>query len=371
MIYLIALWLSMMIVQRTYPKVNTTYNFNFNIGTKFIVASLPFLFITLFRYDVGTDYMQYLYGYYNQGIGDSREKEIVFQSIIDLSRYIHFPFLMIILFGSLVCLNTFYTIYKLSFNIKQSVILFFLSGFFFISLCMIRQSASTALFFIALIYLLKRNYLVYFFITIICYFLHSTGGVYVLLGVVILLFDKINWLSRLLRPKWLLIVTVIIYISGNLLRNQLMILTESVGIYSGYFGSDQDSQNSSGTFLIYGLTPFISYIAAFVKNRNIKYAIQDHRLEYIIFTLFSWFSLIAGILRPLIPNGERIIFLFEPVAIIAIPFFVNITSLHLKKISLYISYIFFGICTFWYFYYSRALDMFPYHFIFCPDINIW
>lgn len=366
------LWFSLIIVGHTnHIKRNIVYNINPKIGLKFLAASFPFWFITIFRYDVGTDYMQYLYGYYYEGIGESREKEIVFQSLIDFSHYINFPFFMITLFGTLVCFNTFYLIYKLSPNIKQSVILFFLSGFFFISLCMMRQAASTSLFFIALIFFLRRNYIIYFTITILCYFLHSTGGVYVLLGIIFILFDKIPCLLKLLKPKFLLLVTILIYVCGNLLRSQLMMLTQSIGIYGGYFGSDQDSQNSSGTFLIFGLTPFISYLLASLNNKGINDMVSGYRIKYIIFVIISWLSMISGILRSLIPNGERIIFLFEPISIISIPFFVKFTNSRFKRKSLYMSYLFFAVCVFWYFYYSRALDMFPYHTIFSTDLNIW
>lgn len=336
---------------------------------KFVTASLPFLAITLLRYDVGTDYMQYLYGYYYYGTGVSRGKEFVFQWLIDLSHYFDFPFLMIILFGTMICLMTFYCMYRISSNIRQSILLFYFSGFFILSLSMMRQSAITALFFVAYYFLLKKKYVFYFLLTIVGALIHSTGYVYVGLGIVFFVMLKFKFLVNLLKPTYLLLFAIVTFLLGGVLREQLMLLTESAGTYSGYFGSDQDSQNASGTFLLYGITPFVSYFLAGYHSEGLKVARQERPIEYIVYTILCWLSLVTGLLRPLIPNGERIVFLFEPICILSVPFFVHYTKF--KKLSLYLSYGGLAACTLWYYYVKMSLKMLPYHFIFWPDINIW
>lgn len=336
---------------------------------KFIAASLPFWAITLLRYDVGTDYMQYLYGYYYYGTGESRGKECVFQWLIDISHYFDFPFLMITLFGTMICLMTFYCIYRKSDNIKQSILLFYFSGFFILSLSMMRQSAITALFFVAFCFFLKRKYVFYFALTIVGALIHSTGYVYVGLGFVFLVLLRFKFLRNLLKPTYLLLFAIVAFLLGGVLREQLMLLTESAGTYSGYFGSDQDSQNASGTFLLYGITPFVSYFLASIRSDGLKRARKERPVEYIVYTILCWLSLVTGLLRPLIPNGERIVFLFEPICILSIPFFVHYARY--KKLSLYLSYGGLAACTLWYYYVKISLKMLPYHFIFWPDVNIW
>lgn len=371
MIYLITLWLSLALSRFTLDTQGRCICSNGNIGSKFLLAAFPFWFITVFRYNVGTDYMQYLYGYYYQGVGESREKEIVFQSLIDFSHYINFPFFMITLFGTMTCCLSFYWMYKCSVDVRRSIMLFFLSGFFILSLTMMRQSASTALFFWALCFLKKKWYLLYFLFAYTCYLLHSTGGVYIVVGLVFIILDKVRFLFNLLKPKILILLAAVLYLLGTFLRGQLMALTEAAGIYSGYFGSDQDVQNTSGTFLLFGITPFVSYWFAHLDVAKRGKVMTEHRMDYIIYSVMCWLSLVFGVLRPLIPNGERIIFLFEPIAILSIPFFVRYTSQKYKKVSLYLSYCLFGISVFWYYYYKQSLDMFPYHFIFNPTFNIW
>lgn len=340
------------------------------VGMKYFGAALPFLLITILRFDVGTDYMQYLWGYYNYGIGESRGKEIAFQFLVDLSHDLNFPFLMITLFGTLVCVLTFLSIYKQSYNIKQSIVLFFLSGYFIYSLTMMRQSAVTALFFVEIMLLLRGKTITALCFSIIGALLHSTGYVYLGLCLVFIVLYRYHYFDKLLHPYILVAIAGVAISFGALLREHLQLITESAETYSGYFGSDQDLQNSSGTFLLYGITPFISFFLIMKDKGTRLSALYNDRLEYIIFTVCCWLSLVCGLLRPLIPNGERIVFLFEPICILSIPFFCQYSSTK-KKFVYNISCLCLAACTFWYFYVRQSLNMFPYHFIFLPDVNIW
>lgn len=367
MIYIITLLLSLSIAKQY--KVGHGNGTNFVIHNNWFAAAFPVLFITLLRYDVGTDYMQYLYGYYYNGIGAKRDKELVFQALIDFSHYLDFPFLMIVLFGTCICLFSYYLIFQKSLNVRQSILLFFLSGFFFMSLSMMRQFAATSLSFLSMLFLFKRKLIPYFIVTIFCSFLHSTGAVYVVVGLAA--FFLYHWRNSidLLKPSILVAFALLAFLLGSVMREYLMKLTEETQTYSGYFGSYQDGQNSSGTFLIFGITPFLSYLFANFFPHKRRECLEKHRMEYIVYTIMCFLSLVTGILRPLIPNGERIVFLFEPISIFSVPFFVFYTAPRYKKISLYGTYLLFGVCVVWYYYINRSLAVLPYRFIFSSDID--
>lgn len=369
MIYIIVLFVSLSIAYSQKParKYGELYYSTYS----YFWTCLPFLLITVLRYDVGTDYMQYLFGYYLNELSDERANELIFHQVINIAHVFDFPFFIILSFGIAVCALTFYAIYKLSKDVKQSIWMFMLSGFFVTSLSMMRQSAATAIGFCALVFLFQGDIKKSVVLMVISYLTHTTGIVYLLLGMFVIFISKHQILVRLLNPVLFLVFITLTVSSGALLRNQLQEIAVSTDVYEGYFGSEHDEQNASGTFLLYGVAPFISYMFAWFDSRWIKCEMKRNSLPYIAYTIMVWLSFATGLLRQFIPNGERIVFLFEPFVIFSLPYFISLTRPNLRNYSLYFSYFIFGICTFWYYFYKQSLDILPYHFIFMKDVDIW
>lgn len=219
-----------------------------------LLAVLPLFLLSALRYDVGTDYIKrYTNDYLAMAQGENISNlEIGFKFIDYLCLLVTKQPYLLFWMTSLIILGIFFTIMcQQSKDICLSATIFFLAGYFFGSLNLVRQYIAIGFLLIAYQFLLKENkkqsYIGFAIFTILAFFMHSSSIVGVIL---ILLTQKV-----FVNVKWVLPVSIIllllnenliqllapiigktrfnVYLTGNMAKGELSILNilENVLIY--------------------------------------------------------------------------------------------------------------------------------------------
>lgn len=309
-----------------------------------LICMLPPFFVSALRYNVGRDYYTYTVQYFNKvGLG-SRKLEPLFSLLIDLCHAVlKDPQSLIILMAVFFCAIVFRCIYMDSNNILLSVILFFVTGTYYFSLSMMRQMVTFALFLFSLRFFINRKYVVVTISLIMGTLIHSTGYIYILFYFVMLL---IKYYYKSLDANKLRLISLIMLMVGfvfsNVVREQIIKLLDIFGsYYSKYFNSIHDYKNGSITYLALGCIPY----AIALSSKRPKNTIDIYELnKYDTYFWATWMGALLSILLPIIPNGERMVFMFMPVSILSIPYFYDCINFRIYK-NLKFYYILFCIIT--------------------------
>lgn len=340
MIYFISLFLSLLLI---YP-----YN-NLKIETKlkkiyFAVPMLPFLIISAFRYDVGTDYLHTYVPFFNQTIlGYRPYDEFLFQLLNNLLVFFNLNVAWLFIITSFVInVVVFYYIFKYSKNIYFSVIIYVLGSFYFHSMNNIRQYMA---FSFCMIGFYQRNN----FMTLIFYII---GGLNHFIGFI---FIPIHFLSKIkINKNVLTFIFIIAIICLPLFNNIIMLFLQNTKYY--YF------LNIDGSYslLLIILNVIITAVYIFCLNNKISTRERQYFILQLIATFFSFTSLF-------IRQEElwaRTIKFFMCFQIIALPNLISKKDLTSKMILSSGIILMFSVYTIYTVFIKHGYDVLPYHWIF-------
>jgi len=176
-----------------------------------ILAVIPMLLVSALRYQVGTDYTKrYVENYrmLQKGI-DVEDLEIGFKAIDYVCLFFTKDAYLLFIVTSLIILSiVFEVIYKKSSNSILSVIIFFLGGYFFGTLNLVRQYIAVAFILLGYQFLMfenrKKAYSLFVLCGILAFLMHSSS----------IVCFAIMFLTRknIINIKWVLPVSVLILI---------------------------------------------------------------------------------------------------------------------------------------------------------------
>ena len=179
----------------------------------YVLSFMPFFLVSAFRYGVGTDYLRrYSLDFVKIYQGYSvNNLEIGFILLNKLTMLItNKPFLMFFITSFLINGFIFWTICKESKDKILSICIFFLLGFFFNSLNIMRQYSALSFIFIGFYYLLRNKKILFLLSVIIASFFHSSA--FVMLALVICDYKVIA------NYKWFIpVVIVVLCLNSNLM----------------------------------------------------------------------------------------------------------------------------------------------------------
>ena len=158
---------------KPYPVLKSTYY------TFAVLSFLPFAINSMFRGQVGTDWIIYDAYYYEISNGGRSFSEPLF-NILNRMLYAvsHNSVLLFAVVGFLTLLFFFIGIFQQSEMIAYSILLFFLTGKYFSSLNQIRQMLAMSIFFFAFRYIRERRSKKYFFWIFVACLIHSSSVIY-------------------------------------------------------------------------------------------------------------------------------------------------------------------------------------------------
>lgn len=186
-----------------------------------ILAVVPMFFISAIRYNVGTDYeKRYVADYYTLLEGKNvGNLEIGFKAIDYLCLFFtKEPYLLFVITSLIILAIIFEVIYKKSSNRILSIIVFFLGGYFFATLNIIRQYISVAFILLGYQFLMSENkkkaYIGFVICAILAFFMHSSS---IICFIIILLTKK-----NIMDARWVIPLSILILILN---KNIMVILT--------------------------------------------------------------------------------------------------------------------------------------------------
>ena len=186
-----------------------------------ILAVVPMFFISAIRYNVGTDYeKRYVADYYTLLEGKNvGNLEIGFKAIDYLCLFFtKEPYLLFAITSLIILAIIFEVIYKKSSNRILSIIIFFLGGYFFATLNIIRQYISVAFILLGYQFLMSENkkkaYIGFVICAILAFFMHSSS---IICFIIILLTKK-----NIMDARWVIPLSILILILN---KNIMVILT--------------------------------------------------------------------------------------------------------------------------------------------------
>lgn len=273
------------------------------------IVMLPFWFVTCFRYQVGTDYTTYTELYATIIPNGSYESDFLFSILVKLCvNFFNNKHLIIVFIGSLIIFLMGGFIEKNSKNIILSIVLFFLSGTFSISLNLMKQMLATVIWLNSLKYIKERKIVPYLIILLIAAGFHGIAFLYFFL----------YFFYEYLVPikKSFPVFMAIIYIFSGQIRKVIITVARRFNFYYGYFYNLYDKRQASGALLTINIFAFV-LIFLCIQNSQKKglHLEKDFNFYYNM----QFLCLVFSVLMPIFPNGERIVYLLIPLQIVSIP----------------------------------------------------
>lgn len=284
-----------------------------------ILAVVPMFFISAIRYNVGTDYeKRYVADYYTLLEGKNvGNLEIGFKAIDYLCLFFtKEPYLLFAITSLIILAIIFEVIYKKSSNRILSIIIFFLGGYFFATLNIIRQYISVAFILLGYQFLMSENkkkaYIGFVICAILAFFMHSSS---IICFIIILLTKK-----NIMDARWVIPLSILILILN---KNIMVILTPIIkntrfNVYlTGKFTTGELSILQIVENLIIYLAMYFSYYFEKKQGKELdKQGITLLNIQGLALLLT-----VSGVIHTLF---IRMAIYFVAFQIISIPYFFNI-----------------------------------------------
>lgn len=367
-IYIIAITLSMICAAyghsaKGITQLKSTYR------TLCVLTFIPMTFVSVFRYQVGTDWPIYHDYFHWIAQGTDKFTEPLFNL---LNRVIYIftndSWWLFAICAFLICYFTFRAFMEQSVNPAFSILIFVLSGDYFNSQNQIRQALAMAIFLYAMKYMKERNWIKYFFFIIIATLIHTSAIVYAPLY--FLYGRKVN--AKLLGTIYAGTVVLLP------IMNKVLVYIVSKTKYNWYF---QSGYNMNDFYLLgflvtsFYLVLFLFYyyygqkhsreVAALEtkKTGEVKEATED--FEYNVMTYTYFFAALSVLFSSTIPQMVRITTALSYVTSLLVPKLVMREHKRNRRIVLYMLVVFvFGVKLLYDVYHNGWYDATPYQWVF-------
>lgn len=282
---------------------------------KYIIFSiLPIILLSGFRYDVGTDYMfRYFPDFKSIENGIiPYNLELGYLTIVKLCLFIsnNFQILMIVtaifIYGII-----YYLIYKKSLSPELSVLVFFLGGFYFDSLNIVRQYMAIALLLLCF-YSVAEDKLKYSIIYLaLAMTLHNTAFIFVLIYIPYILKYNIKYIKTILCLG--LIATPICKPIMRVLLSGTRFIVYFEGTLSYYTQGDLQT-----ILCIINIAVLIIYMYVVYGNR----AIQEQKIT-ILYVYAQSIAVIMNIFTGFMFIAFRFTYMFSILQVFALPYLLS------------------------------------------------
>lgn len=295
-----------------------------------ILAIMPMFFISAIRYDVGTDYdKRYMADYYTLAEGKNvGNLEIGFKVIDYICLFFtQEPYLLFVVTSLIILAIIFEVIYKKSSNKILSIIIFFLCGYFFGTLNLIRQYIAMALVLLGYQFLMDKNqkkaYIGFVICAILAFFMHSSS---IVCFIMLFLTQKNICNIKIVLPLSILILILnqnIMTILTPIIKNTRF----KVYLTGTYAQSELSVLQIVENLLVY---VWMSIIYYFQKKKNME--IKKEEITLLNIQGISFLLTVAGVIHS---QFMRIAIYFGIFQILSIPYFFNMMNFDdiSKKIS--------------------------------------
>ncbi|MCI8344425.1 MAG: EpsG family protein [Clostridia bacterium] len=274
-----------------------------------IISTLPFIFISAFRYDVGTDYMHRNVPDFEtlKAGGDVEHLEIGFKLMVRcIANIFKEPQSLFIITTLIIIPIIMYIIFKESKKPILSIFIFFTGCYFFYSLNIVRQYLAIALILVAYKYILDNSYKKFAIMLVLAFSIHYSSIVCI---IAVLLRKKI-----IMKPIFLTILITLILIFSTQFGNILNFVLSRT-YYNVYINNTCNfSDLNKSAFILNGVIYILMYMAY-------KYKLKDEK-KIIFYLNIQGISLLCIAMGSIMSLFMRISFFFSILQIISVPYIV-------------------------------------------------
>jgi len=270
--------------------------------TIFCLASFlsPFIISAFRDISVGTDTSGTYYDiYYNvlNNIGGIRD--IGYSLINKIAILLFNNYSGVLIITSLIfCGLSFKCIFSESENPPLSVLLFFATNVYFISMNMVRQSIAISIFMLSIPSIKKKSFFKFFILNLIATSVHTTSLIYIVLYFI---------LDKKIKIKHIVILCLIVALFSSSLGNGIISFLSNISYFRKYFAWYLSSRFVTGYLNIYSLLINICILLfLFFINKNAK----DDK-DYNILLWLETIAVISLLLSAYIPLMQRISWMFS------------------------------------------------------------
>lgn len=330
----------------------------------FILSAVPFIIVSAIRYDVGTDYMsRYFSNYLTIANGGKIENlEMLFYILVKICTFLSSePYILFATTSIIIYLLFFKSIKDESKGWILSITIFFIAGFFFQSMNLVRQYVAMAIVMYAHKFLFNKSgkKYIWYICIIIASLIHSISFIYLFL--VLLKKKKINIL-------WIITIMIIIALIGNVIVKYGFDIFRRSDIsniqkYAIYFRQKGDFSWSMF------ISEFCIYIFLYIFNRK-----NNDDTKKNLYTNVQGIGVLFILISAKIELFSRLAGLFVMFQTISIPYFMNTEDdiflkledkkISLKKIFLYMIIILYIVRFIYSVIFNGAYGVLPYRTIF-------
>lgn len=290
---------------------------------------LPLFLLSGFRSEVGTDTTG-TYTEIFQLVQDGKSISIRDKGYLLINKIVLFftsDFtLLLIVTSFLIAFFMFKAIYEQSVSPVFSILLYFITSVFFMSMNIIRQSIATVIFLFALKYVSKREFWKYFFWIIIATSIHTMAFIYI--------FIYFLYNIKLTRKK-VVVSLAFIVLSRYMIEFLIHYIVANVKILAYHFGSYYYSVYNTGKIDFWSLLvelTVLGFLFFIYKRAN-----EDKQFN--LFFLLEFISVALLLLSDVIPLSKRICWMFNFSKIIFLPKMIQYVSNKKTRLVVYIGII--------------------------------
>lgn len=290
--------------------------------TILFLSFIPLFLISILRYNTGTDYLVYSTKQIPQVLyGNSNSVEFLYESIIKIGYFLNNDsyFWIFALTHLLIFIFCYLSIIRANINYTWAYFLFFASTFFNISLNLMRQSIAISIFYFCIPFIYEKRWKPYFIFILLAMSFHTS--------IVICL--PLYFLNRI-SLKWFNIrnismVCVIFFVSAMPIRALINLVIQRIPRYAAYNGNRYDNL-ATGIGSYFNIFTIVSLIILFCIVLNLKYIklSVDSRVKSSVFLSLVVITVITSFYQPIIPNANRIIYIFLFSTIVTLPYFIKL-----------------------------------------------
>lgn len=276
-------------------------------------AALPFFVIAALRYDVGTDYMyryvpDYLRLYYGGRVGNL---ELGFKLLVKFCIFFfrkNFQVLFIIT-SFVIIAGIFYSIYRNSKNYIFSIALFFVAGYYFQSLNIVRQFMAMAILLAGYRLIIDKKYVKWVVVCLVASMIHTTA----IIGVGLIVLNEMKEISiyKIVGFSFLAVV-------GNRFFRIILVKILSFTRFAVYVNSLYDVSKISITLILQNIIIYMYMYYSFKIRTDKKYYEEDKFLLNI-----QAATLLLVVLGSIISLFDRMVLYFQIFQLISIPNFIS------------------------------------------------
>lgn len=278
----------------------------------YVLSFMPFFLVSALRYAVGTDYItRYVFDFVRMYQGyNVPNLEIGFVLLNKVTILItNKPFLMFLITSFFINGFVFFTICKESKDKILSICIFFLLGFFFDSLNIMRQYLAWSFVLMGYYYLLKNKKLLYILFVLIASSFHSTA--IIMLALVVCDFKVIA------NYKWFITcIIAILCLNTNLMTILKYVLQNTR--FNVYFTGEFFKGETSFLFILENLSFYLLMI--YIRSKGY---IQKNDKKANLFINTQALALLCVCLGTCHMLFIRVGFYFSAFQILGVPYFVN------------------------------------------------